>query len=88
MFKNKVDTYLRRAGYKDEHCWTPDKPMASLSICHLGLWLGWQILLNLVKSQDTYRSVVVAILCGGLYMLDHARAEQLIQQALFEVWFH
>ena len=22
--------------------------MASLSTCHLGLWLGWQILLNLV----------------------------------------
>ena len=22
------------------------KPMASLSTCHLGLWLGWQILLN------------------------------------------
>ena len=33
----------------DEHCWTLDKPMASLSTCHLGLWLGWQILLNLVK---------------------------------------
>ena len=28
--------------------------MASLSTCHLGLWLGWQILLNLVKhSFDT-----------------------------------
>ena len=26
--------------------------MASLSTCHLGLWLGWQILLNLVKSID------------------------------------
>ena len=25
--------------------------MASLSTCHLGLWLGWQILLNLVKHQ-------------------------------------
>ena len=24
--------------------------MASLSTCHLGLWLGWQILLNLVKN--------------------------------------
>ena len=23
--------------------------MASLSTCHLGLWLGWQILLNFVK---------------------------------------
>ena len=26
--------------------------MASLSTCHLGLWLGWQILLNLVKSTS------------------------------------
>ena len=28
--------------------------MASLSTCHLGLWLGWQILLNLVKSNYNY----------------------------------
>ena len=34
----------------DEHCWTLDKPMASLSNCHLGLWHGWQILLNLVTT--------------------------------------
>ena len=27
--------------------------MASLSTCHLGLWRGWQILLNLVKLLDT-----------------------------------
>ena len=26
--------------------------MASLSTCHLGLWLGWQILLNLVKHGE------------------------------------
>ena len=26
--------------------------MASLSTCHLGLWLGWQILLNLVIRVD------------------------------------
>ena len=26
--------------------------MASLSTCHLGLWLGWQILLNLVKQEE------------------------------------
>ena len=32
--------------------------MASLSTCHLGLWLGWQILLNLVKScNSTLQSV-------------------------------
>ena len=24
--------------------------MASLSTCHLGLWLGWQILLNLAAT--------------------------------------
>ena len=49
MFKNKVDTYLRL--HIDEHCWIHDKPMASLSTCQLGLWLGWQILLNLVKPR-------------------------------------
>ena len=27
--------------------------MASLSICHLGLWLEWKILLNLAKFSDT-----------------------------------
>ena len=32
----------------DEYCWTIN--MASLSTYHLGLWLGWLILLNLVKS--------------------------------------
>ena len=26
--------------------------MASLSTCHLGLLLGWQILLNLVKDSN------------------------------------
>ena len=26
--------------------------MASLSTCHLGLWLGWQLLLNLVKRRN------------------------------------
>ena len=41
MFKNKVDTYLRRAGYTSmTNCWVLDKPMASLSTCHLGLCLG------------------------------------------------
>ena len=29
--------------------------MASLSTCHLGLWLGWQILLNLVKFTTVVR---------------------------------
>ena len=32
--------------------------MASLSTCHLGLWLGSQILLNLVKSISSSVSVV------------------------------
>ena len=26
--------------------------MASLSTCHLGLWLGWQILLNIKKINE------------------------------------
>ena len=45
LFKNRIDRYLIRAGYRN--CWTLDKPMASLSTCHLELvvWDG-----NLVKS--------------------------------------
>ena len=43
MFKNKVDTYLRRAGYTlMKKFWTLDKQMVSFSTCHLGLCLGWQ----------------------------------------------
>ena len=44
MFKNRIDRYLIRAGYT---CWTLDKPMASLSTCHLELVVRDG---NLVKS--------------------------------------
>ena len=36
----------------DEHCLTLDKPLSSLSTCHVGLRLRWQILLSLVKHLD------------------------------------
>ena len=36
--------------------------MASLSTCHLGLWLGWQILLNLVKIKQTWPTVGMKML--------------------------
>ena len=43
MFKVKVGTYLRSAGYTLlKKNWTLDMPMASLSTCDLGLCLGWQ----------------------------------------------
>ena len=49
MFKNRIDRYLMGGGATHilENCWTLDKPMASLSTCHLELvvWDG-----NLVKS--------------------------------------
>ena len=36
MFKNRINRYLIRAGYTYmRNCWTLDKPMASLSTCHL-----------------------------------------------------
>ena len=38
--------------------------------------------------QDTYRSVVVAIFCGGFYLLADTIARGLIRQSLFEIWFH
>ena len=40
MLKNKVDTSQEDGLHVDENCWTLDKPMASLSTCHLSLWLG------------------------------------------------
>ena len=45
MFKNRIDRYMIRAGYTNG--WTLDKPMASLSTCHLELvvWDG-----SIVKS--------------------------------------
>ena len=42
--------------------------MASLSTCHLGLWLGWQILLNLVKCQCGLAALTVTC-CVVLAML-------------------
>ena len=64
MFKNKVDTsqegglhmsqkgglHMSQEGglHIDEK--RINKPMTSLSICHLGLWLGWQMLLILVTN--------------------------------------
>ena len=42
LFKNKVDTYLSRVGYKYIKKVLDDKPTASLSTCHLSLCLGWQ----------------------------------------------
>ena len=35
--------------------------MASLSTCHLGLWLGWQILLNLVKCSATVKKASIVV---------------------------
>ena len=44
--------------------------MASLSTCHLGLWLGWQILLNLVKSlSQSDNSFLQLILTRVMRML-------------------
>ena len=41
--------------------------MASLSTCHLGLWLGWQLLLNLVKlghQREPHASPELATVIG------------------------
>ena len=65
--------------------------MASLSTCHLGLLLGWQILLNLVKSVllksclDTLlkpiTDIINATLCSGLFPDDfkHAHVNPLLK---------
>ena len=44
----------------DEKCWTLDKPMASLSTCHLGLCLGWPSLHQNTIS-NVYRVCSMAI---------------------------
>ena len=38
--------------------------MASLSTCHLGLWLGWQIFLNLVKSMLIHKEAYLSVAVG------------------------
>ena len=46
--------------------------MASLSTCHLGFWLGWQILLNLVKSNQVWTwttSVTPTCMLSCLYVI-------------------
>ena len=48
---NKNDTYLRRVGYTElRNCWSLDKPMYSLSICHLP-WMA--ILFDIAKLLFT-----------------------------------
>ena len=42
--------------------------MASLSTCHLGLWLGWQILLNLVKSTARVANLSTPVAQSGQSM--------------------
>ena len=53
--------------------------MASLSTCHLGLWLGWQILLNLVRmfivvsliGISKYATELLVVPIINLIILDH-----------------
>ena len=40
-----------------------------------------------IDPQDTYRSVVVAILFSGITLLRDVAAGILIQQVLFRLWF-
>ena len=56
MFKNKIDKYLRRVGYTQMKKFvTLDKPVASLSTCHLGICLGMEIFIN-GKSVNCHRN--------------------------------
>ena len=53
--------------------WTLDKSMASLSTCHLGLCLGWQILLNLVQSSSAHKSAANVAKYCALIIICHNR---------------
>ena len=69
MFKNKVDTSQEGGLHVDENCCTLDKPMASLSTCHPGLWLGWQILLKTHLDSCDNQQTVCACVHANLYHL-------------------
>ena len=62
MFKKKTDKYLR-TGYVIKNCWTLDKPMASLSTCHLGLLPLMKILLLLNLCR-----ILSFVMCCGYIM--------------------
>ena len=50
MLKNKIEKYLRRVGYKYMNNYQIlNKPMTSLSSCHLGFLLWMAILLNVLS---------------------------------------
>ena len=71
-----VDTSQEHGLHVDEHCWTLDKAMASLSTFHLGLWLGWQILLNLVKLCFKLNYIIAKPhYMAALYMLGNSRCQ-------------
>ena len=54
-FKTRL-THIIGGGRVNKNWWTLDKPMAALFTYYLGLWLGWQILLNLVKRRLLVRT--------------------------------
>ena len=55
-----------------KNCWTRDKPMASLSTCHLGLLPWMAVLLNLFRYTSAAFELVLAargIQEGGSWLL-------------------
>ena len=64
MFKNRIDISGRNT-HRCENCWTLDKPMASLSTCHLELvvWDG-----NLLKKNCP---VVMSFIVQSKYSFAH-----------------
>ena len=60
--------------------------MAFLSTCHLGLWLGWQILLNLVKQTTKYHIPVPQLYVQCLnYIKTLVRLIQILVSAVAKI---
>ena len=73
------------------------QPERRKALASLAIWLDFEgsavrvhntVCTAMRDPQDTYRSIFVALLCGGLHMLADAIARHLILQSLFGVCFH
>ena len=64
--------------------------MASLSTCHLGLWLGWQILLNLTFSSSSATGKLPShpVVPPGHRLLTTQRLWQVLPQTLLAIRGH
>ena len=90
-------TPLLRRRSQMEHSMVSPQPERRKALASLAIWLDFEgsavrvhntVCTAMSDPQDTYCSIFVALLCGGLYMLADATAKHLILQSLVGVWLH